>query len=112
MSDSKEEKKKRSKVEEEGDEKETKDEGDESEPEAEREEEEYLPADEKKKRDTLSTSAKKLKEVAEEGNAEYDDKMELDRTKRFEFLLKQTEIFGHFMQESGEDILETRALLM
>lgn len=101
MSDSKEEKKKRSKVEEEGDEKETKDEGDESEPEAEREEEEYLPADEKKKRDTLSTSAKKLKEVAEEGNAEYDDKMELDRTKRFEFLLKQTEIFGHFMQESG-----------
>ena len=101
MSDSKEEKKKRSKVEdEEEDDKETKDEESEPEGTGEGEEEEYLPADEKKKRE--SNSPKKGKEVVEEGNAEYDDKMEADRCKRFDFLLKQTEIFGHFMQESGE----------
>ena len=72
----------------------------------EEEEEEYLPAEERKKRDSASAAAaKKGKDgagSADAGNAEYDDKMEADRCKRFDFLLKQTEIFGHFMQEAGE----------
>ena len=98
MSDSKEDKKKAVVGEEEDEEeKETK----EGEGSGEEEEEEFLPEGEKKKRD--SASAKKGKESGSgEGNAEYDDKMEADRCKRFEFLLKQTEIFGHFMQEAGE----------
>lgn len=31
---------------------------------------------------------------------EFNNKMETDRTKRFDFLLKQTEIFTHFMSNS------------
>ena len=30
----------------------------------------------------------------------FANKMEVDRTKRFDFLLKQTEIFTHFMSNS------------
>ena len=85
----------------------------------EEEEEEYLPAEEKKRRDSASAAAaaaKKGKDGAgsadggNAGNAEYDDKMEADRCKRFDFLLKQTEIFGHFMQEAGEKRAEEAPL--
>lgn len=35
-----------------------------------------------------------------EKEVEFDNKVEADRTKRFDFLLKQTEIFTHFMSNS------------
>ncbi|XP_031635008.1 chromatin-remodeling complex ATPase chain Iswi-like [Contarinia nasturtii] len=37
----------------------------------------------------------------EQVDAELDNKMEKDRSKRFNFLLKQTEIFTHFMTNTG-----------
>ncbi|KAK9509609.1 hypothetical protein O3M35_006882 [Rhynocoris fuscipes] len=42
--------------------------------------------------DTLSSKGK---------NEDFDTKIENDRAKRFEFLLKQTEIFSHFMTNQG-----------
>ncbi|XP_063611705.1 chromatin-remodeling complex ATPase chain Iswi-like [Penaeus indicus] len=33
---------------------------------------------------------------------EYENKMEMDRSKRFDYLLKQTEIFSHFMAGSRD----------
>ncbi|XP_072361711.1 probable global transcription activator SNF2L1 isoform X1 [Scyliorhinus torazame] len=33
---------------------------------------------------------------------EYEEKMKMDRTKRFEFLLKQTELFAHFIQPAAQ----------
>lgn len=35
-----------------------------------------------------------------EKEAEFDNKIEADRSRRFDFLLKQTEIFTHFMTNS------------
>lgn len=34
--------------------------------------------------------------------AEFDNKIETDRGKRFDFLLKQTEIFTHFMTNTAK----------
>lgn len=36
-----------------------------------------------------------------EKDAEFDNKLETDRGKRFDYLLKQTEIFTHFMSNTG-----------
>lgn len=35
-------------------------------------------------------------------NEEYNEKMEKDRASRFGFLLKQTEIFSHFLNGAGK----------
>ena len=35
-------------------------------------------------------------------NKEYMDKMEQDRSTRFSYLLKQTEIFSHFLSAAGK----------
>lgn len=37
-----------------------------------------------------------------EKEAEFDNKIEADRSRRFDFLLKQTEIFTHFMTNSAK----------
>ncbi|KAK6173102.1 hypothetical protein SNE40_016626 [Patella caerulea] len=36
-----------------------------------------------------------------EQDADFEEKIETDRTHRFDFLLQQTELFGHFMQMGG-----------
>lgn len=37
-----------------------------------------------------------------EKEAEFDNKIEVDRSRRFDYLLKQTEIFTHFMTNSAK----------
>ncbi|ERE65065.1 putative global transcription activator SNF2L1 [Cricetulus griseus] len=55
-----------------------------------------------------STSPLQLKLAAKpsksekEMDPEYEEKMKADRAKRFEFLLKQTELFAHFIQPSAQ----------
>lgn len=36
-----------------------------------------------------------------EKEADFENKIEMDRSKRFDYLLKQTEIFTHFMTNTG-----------
>lgn len=36
-----------------------------------------------------------------EKETEFENKLEMDRSKRFDYLLKQTEIFTHFMTNTG-----------
>uniref|UniRef100_A0A287D8S1 SNF2 related chromatin remodeling ATPase 1 n=1 Tax=Ictidomys tridecemlineatus TaxID=43179 RepID=A0A287D8S1_ICTTR len=47
----------------------------------------------------LGTKASKSEK---EMDPEYEEKMKADRAKRFEFLLKQTELFAHFIQPSAQ----------
>ncbi|XP_042538371.1 probable global transcription activator SNF2L1 isoform X6 [Dipodomys spectabilis] len=47
----------------------------------------------------LATKASKSEK---EMDPEYEEKMKTDRAKRFEFLLKQTELFAHFIQPSAQ----------
>ncbi|XP_063102463.1 probable global transcription activator SNF2L1 isoform X7 [Cavia porcellus] len=47
----------------------------------------------------LATKASKSEK---EMDPEYEEKMKADRAKRFEFLLKQTELFAHFIQPSAQ----------
>lgn len=42
-------------------------------------------------------------EVSAEVPKDFDTKIETDRSKRFEYLLKQTEIFSHFMTNNAKD---------
>lgn len=37
------------------------------------------------------------------GGGDFETKLETDRSKRFEYLLKQTEIFSHFMTNNQRD---------
>jgi SWI/SNF-related matrix-associated actin-dependent regulator of chromatin subfamily A member 5 len=37
------------------------------------------------------------------GGGDFETKLETDRSKRFDFLLKQTEIFSHFMTNNSKD---------
>eukprot|EP00069_Balaena_mysticetus_P010011 bmy_20500T0 len=61
---------------------------------------------EKKKEKNLSPFQLKLAAKAskseKEMDPEYEEKMKADRAKRFEFLLKQTELFAHFIQPSAQ----------
>lgn len=36
-----------------------------------------------------------------EKETDFENKLEMDRSKRFDYLLKQTEIFTHFMTNTG-----------
>ncbi|XP_012973720.1 probable global transcription activator SNF2L1 isoform X7 [Mesocricetus auratus] len=60
------------------------------------------------KKKEKSTSPLQLKLAAnaskseKEMDPEYEEKMKADRAKRFEFLLKQTELFAHFIQPSAQ----------
>lgn len=36
-----------------------------------------------------------------EKEADFENKIEMDRSKRFDYLLKQTEIFTHFITNTG-----------
>ncbi|KAF4026745.1 hypothetical protein G4228_019520 [Cervus hanglu yarkandensis] len=62
--------------------------------------------DEKKKEKNVSPFQLKLAVKAskseKEMDPEYEEKMKADRAKRFEFLLKQTELFAHFIQPSAQ----------
>ncbi|XP_053435903.1 probable global transcription activator SNF2L1 isoform X3 [Nycticebus coucang] len=62
--------------------------------------------DEKKKEKNISQFQLKLPAKAskseKEMDPEYEEKMKADRAKRFEFLLKQTELFAHFIQPSAQ----------
>lgn len=42
-------------------------------------------------------------EVSAEAPKDFETKIETDRSKRFEYLLKQTEIFSHFMTNNAKD---------
>ncbi|XP_069922566.1 probable global transcription activator SNF2L1 isoform X13 [Oryctolagus cuniculus] len=44
----------------------------------------------------------KASKSEKEMDPEYEEKMKTDRAKRFEFLLKQTELFAHFIQPSAQ----------
>ncbi|CAO2622396.1 Probable global transcription activator SNF2L1 [Lemmus lemmus] len=61
---------------------------------------------EKKKEKTTSPFqlklAAKTSKSGKEMDPEYEEKMKADRAKRFEFLLKQTELFAHFIQPSAQ----------
>ncbi|MXQ95661.1 hypothetical protein E5288_WYG010800 [Bos mutus] len=61
---------------------------------------------EKKKEKNVSPFQLKLAVKAskseKEMDPEYEEKMKADRAKRFEFLLKQTELFAHFIQPSAQ----------
>ncbi|XP_017205224.1 probable global transcription activator SNF2L1 isoform X4 [Oryctolagus cuniculus] len=61
---------------------------------------------EKKKEKNISPFQVKLGMKAskseKEMDPEYEEKMKTDRAKRFEFLLKQTELFAHFIQPSAQ----------
>nr|XP_048295232.1 probable global transcription activator SNF2L1 [Myodes glareolus] len=61
---------------------------------------------EKKKEKTTSPFQLKLtaktSKSEKEMDPEYEEKMKADRAKRFEFLLKQTELFAHFIQPSAQ----------
>lgn len=61
---------------------------------------------EKKKEKNISSFQLKLAAKApkseKEMDPEYEEKMKADRAKRFEFLLKQTELFAHFIQPSAQ----------
>uniref|UniRef100_A0A7N9CKN3 SNF2 related chromatin remodeling ATPase 1 n=1 Tax=Macaca fascicularis TaxID=9541 RepID=A0A7N9CKN3_MACFA len=61
---------------------------------------------EKKKEKNVSSFQLKLAAKApkseKEMDPEYEEKMKADRAKRFEFLLKQTELFAHFIQPSAQ----------
>uniref|UniRef100_A0A3Q2H5R0 SWI/SNF related, matrix associated, actin dependent regulator of chromatin, subfamily a, member 1 n=2 Tax=Equus TaxID=9789 RepID=A0A3Q2H5R0_HORSE len=61
---------------------------------------------EKKKEKNVSPFQVKLAAKAskseKEMDPEYEEKMKADRAKRFEFLLKQTELFAHFIQPSAQ----------
>ncbi|XP_032974441.1 probable global transcription activator SNF2L1 isoform X8 [Rhinolophus ferrumequinum] len=61
---------------------------------------------EKKEEKTVSPFQLKLAAKAskseKEMDPEYEEKMKADRAKRFEFLLKQTELFAHFIQPSAQ----------
>ncbi|XP_019509459.1 PREDICTED: probable global transcription activator SNF2L1 [Hipposideros armiger] len=61
---------------------------------------------EKKKEKTVAPFQPKLAAKAskseKEMDPEYEEKMKADRAKRFEFLLKQTELFAHFIQPSAQ----------
>ncbi|XP_023373131.1 probable global transcription activator SNF2L1 isoform X2 [Otolemur garnettii] len=61
---------------------------------------------EKKKEKNISQFQLKLPVKAskseKEMDPEYEEKMKADRAKRFEFLLKQTELFAHFIQPSAQ----------
>uniref|UniRef100_A0A452TBX8 SWI/SNF related, matrix associated, actin dependent regulator of chromatin, subfamily a, member 1 n=1 Tax=Ursus maritimus TaxID=29073 RepID=A0A452TBX8_URSMA len=46
--------------------------------------------------------AAKPSKSEKEMDPEYEEKMKADRAKRFEFLLKQTELFAHFIQPSAQ----------
>uniref|UniRef100_A0A8I6AH59 SWI/SNF related, matrix associated, actin dependent regulator of chromatin, subfamily a, member 1 n=1 Tax=Rattus norvegicus TaxID=10116 RepID=A0A8I6AH59_RAT len=46
--------------------------------------------------------AAKTSKSEKEMDPEYEEKMKADRAKRFEFLLKQTELFAHFIQPSAQ----------
>ncbi|KAM5290101.1 putative global transcription activator SNF2L1 isoform 3-T3 [Glossophaga mutica] len=46
--------------------------------------------------------AAKASKSEKEMDPEYEEKMKADRAKRFEFLLKQTELFAHFVQPSAQ----------
>ncbi|XP_060230470.1 probable global transcription activator SNF2L1 isoform X2 [Meriones unguiculatus] len=46
--------------------------------------------------------AAKASKSENEMDPEYEEKMKADRAKRFEFLLKQTELFAHFIQPSAQ----------
>ncbi|XP_036082617.1 probable global transcription activator SNF2L1 isoform X6 [Rousettus aegyptiacus] len=46
--------------------------------------------------------AAKASKSEKEMDQEYEEKMKADRAKRFEFLLKQTELFAHFIQPSAQ----------
>uniref|UniRef100_A0A8C6GN90 SWI/SNF related, matrix associated, actin dependent regulator of chromatin, subfamily a, member 1 n=1 Tax=Mus spicilegus TaxID=10103 RepID=A0A8C6GN90_MUSSI len=46
--------------------------------------------------------AAKASKSEKEMDPEYEEKMKADRAKRFEFLLKQTELFAHFIQPSAQ----------
>ncbi|XP_066105619.1 probable global transcription activator SNF2L1 isoform X2 [Saccopteryx bilineata] len=46
--------------------------------------------------------AAKTSKSEKEMDLEYEEKMRADRAKRFEFLLKQTELFAHFIQPSAQ----------
>uniref|UniRef100_G3RAR0 SWI/SNF related, matrix associated, actin dependent regulator of chromatin, subfamily a, member 1 n=1 Tax=Gorilla gorilla gorilla TaxID=9595 RepID=G3RAR0_GORGO len=46
--------------------------------------------------------AAKAPKSEKEMDPEYEEKMKADRAKRFEFLLKQTELFAHFIQPSAQ----------
>ncbi|XP_045852058.1 probable global transcription activator SNF2L1 isoform X4 [Meles meles] len=61
---------------------------------------------ERKKEKNVSSFQLKLAAKAskseKEMDPEYEEKMKADRAKRFEFLLKQTELFAHFIQPSAQ----------
>ncbi|XP_077000968.1 SWI/SNF-related matrix-associated actin-dependent regulator of chromatin subfamily A member 1 isoform X2 [Tamandua tetradactyla] len=60
----------------------------------------------KKKEKSISSFQLKLAAKAskseKEMDPEYEEKMKADRAKRFEFLLKQTELFAHFIQPAAQ----------
>ncbi|XP_069320463.1 probable global transcription activator SNF2L1 isoform X5 [Eulemur rufifrons] len=60
----------------------------------------------KKKEKNISPFQLKLAAKASKSekkmDPEYEEKMKADRAKRFEFLLKQTELFAHFIQPSAQ----------
>ncbi|XP_045393940.1 probable global transcription activator SNF2L1 isoform X3 [Lemur catta] len=60
----------------------------------------------KKKEKNISSFQLKLAAKASKSekkmDPEYEEKMKADRAKRFEFLLKQTELFAHFIQPSAQ----------
>ncbi|XP_025789527.1 probable global transcription activator SNF2L1 [Puma concolor] len=60
---------------------------------------------EKKEKNVSSFQLKlaaKASKSEKEMDPEYEEKMKADRAKRFEFLLKQTELFAHFIQPSAQ----------
>ncbi|VDI03389.1 Hypothetical predicted protein, partial [Mytilus galloprovincialis] len=44
---------------------------------------------------------KKRKKVEDKGD--YEDKIEANKKKRFDYLLKQTELFSHFIQTGNKE---------
>lgn len=51
--------------------------------------------------ESAPSEADDVDEASSTGKAEFENKIASDRGKRFDFLLKQTEIFSHFMTSTG-----------
>nr|DBA21016.1 TPA: hypothetical protein GDO54_017741 [Pyxicephalus adspersus] len=75
--------------------------------------EEVLPSTSREATDSATTEEKndppfqlklppKAQRPEKEVDPEYEEKMKTDRSKRFEFLLKQTELFAHFIQPASQ----------
>ncbi|KAG8553692.1 hypothetical protein GDO81_003515 [Engystomops pustulosus] len=63
---------------------------------------ELNPQEEKNDPPFLLKLPPKAQRPEKEMDPEYEEKMKTDRSKRFEFLLKQTELFAHFIQPASQ----------